>query len=314
MGRLVEGEWIETSIITSDKDGSYDRLPRTFRETISNEHKVFQAESGRYHLYVSLACPWAHRCLIYRKLKGLEEHISVSVVHPDMLENGWTFEQDFEGATGDSLYHCKYLYEIYQKASPDISTSVTVPILWDKKTQQIVNNESSEIIRILNKAFNKLTGNELDLYPDFYAEQIDAINDSVYEPINNGVYRTGFAKTQQAYQQACKALFKRLDELDHYLQDRTFLVGEELTEADIRLVPTLLRFDLVYYVHFKCNWRRISDYGNLAKYTRRLFELEAIRGTTNFEHIKRHYYFSHEGINPYRIIPVGPADLWLASD
>lgn len=308
MGKLINGDWVTGSIITSDKKGSYDRIPRTFRDVISADHPVFQPESGRYHLYVSYACPWAHRTLIYRALKGLESHISVSVVHPDMLDKGWSFSTEFEGATGDSLFNKTHLYEIYQKAQADITTSVTVPILWDKKTQQIVNNESSEIIRILNTAFNELTGNTEDYYPRSLGKEIDSWNDIIYPNINNGVYRCGFAQTQEAYEQAFKGLFDTLDKLDAHLEGKDYLVGNQLTEADIRLIPTLLRFDIVYYVHFKTNLRRIMDYKNLSRYSKNLYQLDAIKSTTNFKHIKRHYYYSHETLNPQRIVPLGPVE------
>jgi len=250
----------------------------------------------------------AHRCLIYRHLKGLESHLSVDVVHPDMLNNGWTFvnEENEFGATGDSLFEKEYLYQIYQKAQPDVSTSVTVPILWDKKTNQIVNNESSEIIRIFNTGFDELTGNENDYYPETLREEIDRLNESIYHQVNNGVYRCGFAKTQEAYEEAVRGLFGVLDDLEIRLKDNSYVVGNQLTEADLRLVPTLIRFDAVYYVHFKCNILKISEYPNLKRYLNKLFEMPAISETTHFEHIKRHYYYSHESINPHRIIPVGP--------
>lgn len=303
MGKLIDGEWVKGSIITSDKIGAFDRKPRTFRDTISHSHPVFKPESGRYHLYVGYACPWAHRTLIFRALKGLEEHISISVVHPDMLEMGWSFDSSFEGSTGDTLNNLKYLHQVYQKAQGDISTSATVPFLWDKKTNQIVNNESSEIIRILNAAFNDLTGNSDDYYPEDLREEIDELNEKVYHHVNNGVYRTGFAKTQEAYDEAVSGLFETLDELDKRLEGKDYLVGDRLTEADIRLIPTLLRFDLVYFIHFKCSVKRISDYKNLSCYLKNMYELSAVKNTTNFEHIKRHYYYSHESINPHRIVP-----------
>jgi putative glutathione S-transferase len=304
MGKLIDGQWVEGTIISSDSSGAYDRKPRTFRETIAADHPVYTPDSGRYHLYVSYACPWAHRTLIYRALKGLEAHISVSVVHPDMLESGWQFDDSFEGATPDHLLDSRYLYQVYQTAQADISTSVTVPILWDKKTHTIVNNESSEIIRMLNVAFNQLTGNNCDYYPQAHQAEIDRLNDEIYQNVNNGVYRCGFAKTQTAYDKAVVPLFQTLDKLEGLLENRTYLVGDQLTEADIRLIPTLLRFDLVYYIHFKCSQKRIADYPNLSRYTAELYRLEAIKNSTNFDHIKRHYYFSHESINPHRIIPL----------
>jgi len=303
MGKLVEGQWLKGDVITSNRQGEYDRKPRTFVDVISQQHTVYTPESGRYHLFVSYACPWAHRVLIYRELKQLQDHISVSVVHPDMLEMGWSFDQTMPGATGDHLFNYRYLYQIYQQAQADISTSVTVPILWDKKTNTIVNNESSEIIRILNVAFNELTHDQQDYYPKSHQTEIDAFNETIYETLNNGVYRCGFAKTQQAYDLAVKPLFTTLDKLEKHLQGKNFLVADRLTEADIRLIPTLLRFDLVYYIHFKCSYKRIADYPNLSRYTQQLYALDAIKKTTHFDHIKRHYYFSHEGLNPQRIIP-----------
>lgn len=310
MGKLIDGKWIVKSIITSTDSGAYDRLPRTFLDTISTDHKVFQPETKRYHLYVSYACPWATRTLIYRKLKALDNHISVSVVHPDMLEDGWVFDKSFPGATEDHLYHNKFLRGIYQKADPKVTTSVTVPILWDKKTETIVNNESSQIIRIFNSSFNELTGNNEDFYPKFKREQIDKINNLVYENVNNGVYKSGFARTQEAYDIAVTKLFKTLDYLDDILGQSKYLVDGELTEADLRLIPTLLRFDAVYVTHFKCNIRRVIDYPNLIRYVKDMLLFPAVRETCKLDHIKRHYYFSHEQINPYRIIPKGPA-LWL---
>ena len=308
MGKLVDGEWVETSMITSDVLGRFDRQPRTFRDVISEEHSEFKPETDRYHLYVGYACPWATRALIYRTLKGLEDHIGVSVVHPDMLDKGWSFSTDFAGATGDNLYGFSYLHELYRKAQRDVSTSVTVPVLWDKKLERIVNNESSEIIRIFNSGFNGLTGNEDDYYPEALRVEIDAWNEVIYDCVNNGVYRTGFAKTQEAYDEAVLSLFGMLDRLDAHLEGRDYLVGDCLTEADLRLIPTLLRFDLVYYVHFKTNIRRIMDYVHLSRYSMNLYEMDAIARAHNFDHIKRHYYYSHESINPHRIVPMGPAE------
>lgn len=310
MGMLVEGKWKVQSVITSDEDGKYDREPRSFRDTISKDDEKFKPESGRYHLYVGYACPWATRALIVRDLKDLNDHISVSVVHPDMLDNGWKFDDSFDGATKDHLFNSEYLKDVYLKADPNITTSVTVPVLWDKKLNTIVNNESSEIIRIFNTAFNDLTGNELDLYPLSFQQEIDKVNERVYHAINNGVYKTGFAKNQKAYDEAVTDLFDALDEMEARLENKKFLVGDELTEADIRLMVTLTRFDIVYVTHFKCNVRRIKDYKNLSRYTKALFEISAIKDSHNFDHIKRHYYYSHESINPNRIVPKGPADIF----
>tara|TARA_B100000989_G_scaffold38298_1_gene24254 strand:- start:266 stop:1195 length:930 start_codon:yes stop_codon:yes gene_type:complete len=306
MGKLVNGKWIDDSIINSDEEGSYNRLPRTFLNTISDKNKVFKPDSKRYHLYVSYACPWATRTLIYRKLKQLENHISFSVVHPDMLANGWNFDQTFLGSTKDHLYNFNYLRDIYLKADPKITTSVTVPVLWDKKTKTIVNNESSQIIRILNSAFNGLTNNHDDYYPVEKRRKIDQLNKQIYNNINNGVYKCGFAITQKTYERAVTGLFKTLDKLEKILKNSKYLFGEKIYETDLRLIPTLLRFDLVYYSHFKCNIKRIIDYQNLYRYMQDMLKIRAIKETFKLRHIKRHYYYSHKELNPFRIIPKGP--------
>lgn len=309
MGQLIDGVWVKGSVSTNDQKGSFKRASSVFRNKISSNHSTYLPETNRYHLYVSYACPWAHRTLIFRKLKNLESHISVDYVHPDMLEMGWSFEKNFPGTSGDSLHNKRYVHEIYQLSDKDISTKATVPILWDKKTRTIVNNESAEIIRIMNDAFNDITKNKDDYYPEKFRDQIDSINDTIYENINNGVYRSGFSKTQNSYEEAVKNLFTSLDMVNDILEGRNYLVGDILTEADIRLVPTLIRFDCVYYFHFKCNLKKISEYKNISRYLRNLFEEDAIKSTTNFEHIKRHYFYSHENINPFRIIPIGPENL-----
>lgn len=309
MGQLIDGVWVKGSVSTNDQKGSFKRASSVFRNKISSNHSTYLPETNRYHLYVSYACPWAHRTLIFRKLKNLENHISVDYVHPDMLEMGWSFEKNFPGTSGDSLHNKRYVHEIYQLSDKDISTKATVPILWDKKTRTIVNNESAEIIRIMNDAFNDITKNKDDYYPEKFRDQIDSINDTIYENINNGVYRSGFSKTQNSYEEAVKNLFTSLDMVNDILEGRNYLVGDILTEADIRLVPTLIRFDCVYYFHFKCNLKKISEYKNISRYLRNLFEEDAIKSTTNFEHIKRHYFYSHENINPFRIIPIGPENL-----
>jgi putative glutathione S-transferase len=306
MGQLIDGVWVKGSVSSNDQKGSFKRASSVFRNKISSNHSTYLPETNRYHLYVSYACPWAHRTLIFRKLKNLESHISVDYVHPDMLEMGWSFEKNFPGTSGDSLHNKRYVHEIYQLSDKDISTKATVPILWDKKTRTIVNNESAEIIRIMNDAFNDITKNKDDYYPEKFRDQIDSINDTIYENINNGVYRSGFSKTQNSYEEAVKNLFTSLDMVNDILEGRDYLVGDILTEADIRLVPTLIRFDCVYYFHFKCNLKKISEYKNISRYLRNLFEEDAIKSTTNFEHIKRHYFYSHENINPFRIIPIGP--------
>lgn len=278
----------------------------TFEIRLAIRMHAINLKKNRYHLYVSYACPWAHRTLITRKLKGLENIISFDVVHPDMLENSWTFKKDFAGATGDTLNAKDYLYQVYQKHNAHITAKVTVPVLWDKKTLSIVNNESSEIIRILNSSFNGIGANEVDLYPEVHRAEIDKVNQLTYEPINNGVYKAGFAKKQSAYNEACVELFSALDQVESGLEGKNYLVGNQLTEADVRLITTLLRFDSVYYVHFKCNVKKITEYKNLSAYLKRMFELEAVKSTTHLDHIKRHYYYSHEFINPFRIIPLGP--------
>ena len=306
MGKLIDGKWDKRSIITSDEKGSYARLPRTFENKISSDDAVYTPDSKRYHLYVSYACPWATRALIYRKLKSLEDHISLDVVHPDLLEEGWAFDDSYPGATKESLYGYKFLRQLYQKSDPNVTTSVTVPVLWDKQTETIVNNESSQVIRIFNSAFNELTGNNENYYPNHLQEEINKLNDWIYSSVNNGVYKCGFAKTQESYDEAVTALFEALDELDQRLAKSKYLIEDILTEADLRLIPTLLRFDVAYVTHFKCNIKRIIDYKHLSRYVNDLMTIPAIKDSTKFDHIKRHYYFSHKEINPYRIVPAGP--------
>ena len=306
MGLLVDGKWQDKWYDTSKNGGKFERQASKFRDKVSNEDgSTFPAESGRYHLYVSLACPWAHRALIFRKLKGLEAHIDVSVVHPEMLDQGWEFK-DYPGATGDKLYNFDYAHQIYTKAEPEITTRVTVPILWDKQTETIVNNESAEIIRIFNSGFNSLTNNEDDYYPNAQREEIDAINNMVYHDINNGVYKAGFATTQEAYEEAVTALFCALDRVEERLSKQRYLVGSKITEADWRLFTTLIRFDAVYHGHFKCNKKQIADYPNIYGYMKELYQVPGVAETVNFDHIKRHYYYSHTMINPTQVIPVGP--------
>ena len=305
MGQLVNGIWKEGSVLTSDKNGNYNRTNSLFRNTISNESKFFP-ESNRYHLYVSYACPWAHRVLIMRELKKLTKHISIDVVHPDMLNKGWSFCKKFMGATGDRLNKKKYLHEIYQIHQKKLNTKVTVPVLWDKKTNTIVNNESSEILRIFNTDFNQVTKNYDDYYPFNLRNKIDSINEDVYINLNNGVYKTGFAKSQKAYEKSVINLFDCLDRIEIILSKNKYLTGSKLTEADIRLIATLIRFDLVYHYHFKCNLKKISEYKNINAYLKKLNQVPAIKNTTFNNHIKRHYYYSHENINPFRIIPLGP--------
>ena len=306
MGLLVDGVWQDQWYDTKKSNGKFVRQDSAFRNTISSDAGAkFTPESGRYHLFVSLACPWAHRTLIFRALKDLESHISVSVVSPDMLESGWVFG-GYDGATEDHLFGSTYMHEIYTKAQSDITTRVTVPVLWDKKTNQIVNNESAEIIRIFNTAFNDLTGNHDDYYPNALKSGIDEINDYVYHRINNGVYKAGFATTQVAYEEAIFALFEGLDFLEDTLSAKRFLLGDQITEADWRLFTTLIRFDPVYVGHFKCNLRRIVDYPAISGYLKELFQVTGVKATTNFDHIKRHYYYSHTMINPTQVVPAGP--------
>lgn len=303
MGLLVEGQWQDKWYDTKSTGGRFKRQDSAFRNEISPEGP-FQPEAGRYHLYVSNACPWAHRTLIFRKLKQLEDLISVSVVHPDMLSNGWEFRSD--GEFVDHLFGNQFMYEVYTQAKADYTGRVTVPVLWDKKTKTIVNNESSEIIRMFNSAFNHLTGNSLDFYPEALREEINAINDRVYDTVNNGVYKCGFATTQEAYEEAFDALFESLDWLEQRLAGQCYLLGEQITEADWRLFTTLVRFDAVYVGHFKTNKKRIVDYPNLWRYVRTLYKVDGVEQTVKLDQIKRHYYFSHTSINPTQVVPVGP--------
>jgi putative glutathione S-transferase len=311
VGRLIDGKWTADQLLGSSKDGRYERKPTTYRNWITPDGAPgptgeggFKAEPGRYHLYVSLACPWAHRTLIFRALKGLESLIAVSVVAPRMPnETGWTFT--LPGSTGDALHGAEHLWELYVRADPAASGRVTVPVLWDRERETIVNNESSEIIRILNSAFNGLTGNEDDYYPEALRAEIDSVNARVYDTINNGVYKAGFARSQEAYDEAVHALFDSLDWVEARLGETAYLVGDSITEADWRLFTTLVRFDPVYHGHFKCNRARIADYPNLSHYLRGLYHVPGIRETVSLEHITTHYYWSHEQLNPSRIVPVG---------
>lgn len=295
--------------------GEFVRATSSFRNWVTADGSAgpsgeagFTAESGRYHLYVSHACPWAHRTLIFRKLKGLEDAISFSVVHPLMPAESWVFDDSFPGATVDHVNGAGYLYENYLKANPDFDGLVTVPVLWDKTQNTLVNNESSEIIRMFNSSFDAIAGEpELDLYPEALRADIDEINAVVYDNVNNGVYRCGFATTQQAYEKAFDSLFETLDFLEDRLSQQRYLVGDQLTEADWRLFTTLVRFDHVYVGHFKTNKKRIVDYPNLWAYTRELYQVPGIADTVNMDHIKSHYYMSHTSINPTRVVPKGPA-------
>lgn len=313
MGLLIDGVWHDTWYDTKSTDGKFERSKAQFRNWITADGRAgpsgtdgFAAQSGRYHLYVSYACPWAHRALIFRALKGLAPHITVSAVHPDMLSDGWTFETDAYGATGDTLYGVPFARDIYLKADPTYSGRVTVPILWDKTRETIVSNESSEIIRMFNSAFDGLTGNTDDYWPEALRDAIEPVNARIYDTLNNGVYKSGFATTQSAYDAAVGPLFDTLDWLEERLSTRRFLIGDTLTEADWRLFTTLVRFDAVYHLHFKCNRRRIVDYPHLWAYTRALYQWPGVAGTVNMTHIVRHYHFSHDSINPHRILPINP--------
>ena len=310
MGLLVDGVWQED--VSRTKDGHFVRPTAQFRNWVTRDGSPgpsgeggFVAESGRYHLYVSLACPWAHRTVIYRKLKALEDVISLSVVSPNMGREGWTFNQS-EGSTGDAVNGKSKLSEIYLLANPRYSGRVSVPILWDRKRKTIVNNESSEVIRMLNSAFEDFTNVRVDYYPQNLRAEIDRLNDLIYPNINNGVYRAGFATSQAAYEQAFRNLFDTLDEIEQILSQRRYLVGNTITEADWRLFTTLIRFDAVYYSHFKCNWRRISEFPNLSNYLRDLYQVPGVAETVSIEQIKRHYYWSQRQVNPTGIVPVGP--------
>jgi glutathionyl-hydroquinone reductase len=307
MGRLVDGVWQPRE--TRTRDGRFVRQPTQFHNWVTADGAPgptgeggFKAEPDRYHLYVSLACPWAHRTLVFRRLKQLTDAIGVSVVSPLMGKEGWIFDEEHP----DDLYGSARLSEIYLKARPDCSGKVTVPVLWDKKRKTIVNNESSEIIRMLNSAFDAFTEVRFDFYPEALREEIDEINHAVYENVNNGVYRAGFATSQEAYEDAFRALFATLDELEARLDGQRYLLEDQMTEADWRLFTTLVRFDPVYYGHFKCNLKRIGDYPNLSAYLRDLYQTPGVKQTVSFDHIKRHYYWSHESINPTRIVPLGP--------
>ena len=312
MGLLVDGQWQDKWYDTEASGGRFVREDAGFRNWVTADGSAgptgvggFKAEANRYHLYVSLACPWAHRTTIYRKLKGLEDMISLSVVHPFMGDKGWTFAEG-AGVIADPIVNASYLYEVYVAAKPDYTGRVTVPILWDKKTNTIVSNESSEIIRMLNSAFDEVGATDVSFLPSELLAEIDTINEFVYSAVNNGVYKAGFATTEAAYKEAVVMLFDALDTLEVRLANQRYLLGDTITEADWRLFTTLVRFDAVYVGHFKCNIRRIVDYPNLWGYLRDLYQVPGIAETVSIEHIKAHYYTSHANINPTRIIPVGP--------
>lgn len=313
----TEAAWKDSWKDLNQSSGRFERMESTFRHWITLDgsagitgKKGFKAESGRYHLYASYACPWAHRTLLLRHMKGLEPHIGVSFVHYFRDEAGWNFKPDEAGIVADNLFNEDYAYTLYKKADPHYDSRITVPFLWDKKQNTIVNNESADIIRMLNSAFNECGANQADFYPEHLREEIDTFNDRIYHTVNNGVYKAGFATTQTAYEEAVFPLFKSLDWLEGILSQQRYLTGDTLTEADLRLFPTLYRFDSAYVGHFKCNLKRLTDYPNLWAYTRELYQLPGVAGTTNMEHVKKHYYQTHTAINPTGVVPAGPEINW----
>jgi putative glutathione S-transferase len=313
MGLLVDGQWQDRWYDTDSTGGRFERSAAAFRNWITADGSAgpqgvggFKAEPGRYHLYVAYACPWAHRTLIFRKLKGLEKMISVSVVNPIMREYGWTFRDGYK-VVPDPIHKAQFMHQVYTAALPDYSGRVTVPVIWDKAQGTIVSNESADIIRMFNQAFDAAGAAEGDFYPTALRKQIDAVNAVVYDTVNNGVYKSGFATTQEAYEEAVIPLFETLDHLENRLDDQRYVCGDRLTEADWRLFTTLIRFDAVYVGHFKCNIRRIEDYPNLSNYLRELYQMPGIAETVEFHAIKLHYYGSHDTINPHYIVPAGPA-------
>ena len=319
MGQLVDGVWKDEWYDTDSHGGEFVRDTSKFRNWVTADGTPgptgeggFKAESGRYHLYVSYACPWAHRALIFRALKDLQDHIGVSAVHPDMLNEGWEFREDFPGATGDRLFDSDFMRDIYLRANPRASDRVTVPVLWDRERDTIVSNESADLIRMFNRAFDGITGNTDDYRPDHLQDDIDKVNDRIYDTVNNGVYKAGFATTQSAYDKAAGPLFDSLDWIEGLLARTRYLTGDTITEADWRLFTTVVRFDSVYHTHFKCNRRRIVDYPNLWGWARELYQWPGVAQTVRPDHYVRHYYYSHKTVNPHRIIPIGPDEDWTA--
>jgi glutathionyl-hydroquinone reductase len=312
MGLLVDGKWQSDAGRWADSKGRMQRPDSTLRNWVTPDGSPgptgrgsFKAEAGRYHLYIARACPWAHRTAIFRELKGLQDMIGLSVTHWLMLENGWTFEPA-PGVIPDTVNDVRFLYQLYAKSEPGYSGRVTVPVLWDKTTSRIVSNESADIIRMLNSAFDGIGATPGDYYPEDLRAEIDAVNSRVYDTLNNGVYKAGFAGSQEAYDEAVVPVFETLDWLEEKLSRAEYVVGNRLTEADWRLFTTLLRFDPVYHTHFKCNLKRLVDYPALWRYTRRLYQRPAVGPTVNFDHIKGHYFQSHRWINPTGIVPKGP--------
>lgn len=318
MGVLVEGEWKDQWYDTESTGGRFVRWQSPYRNWITSDGAAgptgeagFAAEPGRYHLYVSYACPWAHRTLIMRELKGLADMISISVMHWLMAERGWTFDPG-PGVVPDSINGARTLYEVYLADNPKASGRATTPLLFDKKTRRIVSNESADIMRMFNSAFDRVGAKEGDYYPAALRSEIDALNEHIYHTLNNGVYKAGFASTQEAYEEAAQEVFRTLDELEQRLVNRRYLFGDRIVETDWRLFTTLVRFDAVYHGHFKCNLRRVIDYPNLYAYAKDLFQVPGIAGTVHFDHIKNHYYQSHKMINPTGIVPIGPAPDWMS--
>ncbi len=307
MNMLVDGEWVTDAYQETDDDGEFQRQETMFRDRVEDDPDArFRPEAGRYHLYVSYACPWAHRTLLVRALKGLEDAITVDVVGPYRDEGGWQFTPEKEGCTPDTLNGSDYLREVYQAADDDVTGRVTVPVLWDKQEGTIVNNESKEILRMLDTEFGEVATRDVDLYPEGYREEVDRVIEAIYEPINNGVYRCGFANSQGAYDEAAEELFGALDHWDSVLEDQRYLAGDRLTEADICMFTTLVRFDEVYHTHFMCNHKLVREYDNLWPYLRDLYQTPGVAETVHMDHITEHYYTTHPDVSPKRIVPVGP--------
>jgi putative glutathione S-transferase len=303
MNMLVDGEWRVGAYQTTNEDGEFDRQVTTFRDRVEDDpDATFPAESGRYHLYISRACPWAHRTAMTRALKGLEDVVSLSLVEPVRIDDGWEFSSRYP----DPLSDAPYLRDVYTRADPEFTGRVTVPVLWDRERETIVNNESREIMRMLDVAFDDLATRDVDLWPEGHREAVDRVIDDIYDPINNGVYRAGFASSQAAYDRAVQELFDALDHWESVLADQRYLVGDVLTEADLAMFATLVRFDHVYHTHFKCNRQAIHEYPNLWNYTKELYQLPGLAGTVNVEHIVNHYYQSHRDVNPSGLVPAGP--------
>ncbi|MDX1745691.1 MAG: glutathione S-transferase family protein [Halobacteriales archaeon] len=301
---LVDGDWRPTDSLTQGDNGEYERQPTTFRDRLGTDQ--FPAEAGRYHLYIARACPWAHGAVLVRSLMGLEDAITMDVVDPIRIDNGWEFSPEKDGCTPDTQRGSEYLREIYTAADPDYTGRVTVPVLWDTHHETIVNNESIEIMRMLATEMADVGDGSVDLYPETHRDEIDRVVSAMYDPINNGVYRAGFAKTQEAYETAATELFTALDHWEDVLEDQRYLAGDRLTIADLRLFATLVRFDHVYHTHFKCNRRRIVDYPNLWNFTKEVYQLPGVGETVNMAHITAHYYQTHTSINPTQIVPLGP--------